>query len=572
MQPQSPVAQSSSSQLPPQTQFTLERYYQQINNPKPANAMQPQAPVAQSSGSQLPPQTQISLEQLQALINSNQHLQTFASSNQLQQETSSRLQHALASLQAPTGPSTNTQIVPPVTNLQLQDNSKQQRLPSPRLESSKSGGGNFLKRLRKVLLDADDDCKTSIISWSSSGRSFKVHDRDAFVQQFLPAIIMDSSKYGAFQKILRRWGFSHITTGAEEGGYLHPFFLRYQPKLCEKLTQPRMQELAWSKGHQELPPPVSKPRTNPKLARESALSYFIPQMKHQTKASPKRPRNADDSTPSASPNKVAKHSVSTSLDPPSPGGAILNPEKESDQAVFLMNHVHQTGFVPGLLFPWGLHDMLDDAEQMDETRKIISWQPDGVSFTIRDRDLFVSKILPQYFSVATWDEFIHILSNWGFVRFTSGPQKGAFIHRLLVRGKRALCKQMRIHGKTVSDLMKHQSHFLVRLHAMLCNADKDGKQAIVSWSSTGKKFTVHDQNAFINTVFPTYFDSITITSFEQKLRRWGFVRSPPHENGDEASFSHPSFERDPAPQIKWTDGGSNVSILQNKVLHIICSS
>jgi hypothetical protein len=225
-----------------------------------------------------------------------------------------------------------------------------------------------------------------------------------------------------------------------------------------------------------------------------------------------------------------------------------------------MNQVHQQGYVPGLLFPWELHDMLDDAEQMDETRKIVSWQPDGVSFTIRDRDLFVSKILPQFFSETTWDEFIHILSNWGFVRFTSGPQRGAFIHRLLVRGKRALCKQMRIYGKTVSDLMKHQRHFLVRLHAMLCNVDKEGKQAIVSWSPNGKKFTVYDQNVFINTVFPTYFDSVTVTSFEQKLRRWGFVRSPAHNNGGEASFFHPGFERDPAPRIKWTDGGSKVSI------------
>jgi hypothetical protein len=542
--------------------------------------MQPQAPVAETSGSQLPAQAQVSLQQLQALISGNHHLQALATSSRLQQETSSGLQQALASLQASTSTSTSTQILPPVTtNLQLQDNSKQQRLPSPRLESSKSAGGNFLKRLRNVLLHADEIGETSIISWSSSGRSFKVNRRDAFVKLFLPAIIMDSSKYGAFQKILRRWGFAHITTGPEEGGYLHPFFLRYQPKLCEKLTQPRMQELASSKEHPEMPQPqVPRPRTNPKLAGKSALSYFIPQMKHQTKSFQKRARNADDSTPSASPNttpsaspnKVAKHTVSTSAVPPSPRGAILNQEKESDQAVFLMNQVHQHGYVPGLLFPWELHDMLDDAEQMDETRKIVSWQPDGVSFTIRDRYLFVSKILPQHFSETTWDEFINILSNWGFVRFTSGPQKGAFIHRLLVRGKRALCKQMRIHGKTVSDLMKHQSHFLVRLHAMLCNVDKEGKQAIVMWSPNGKKFTVHDQNAFINTVVPTYFDSITVTSFEQKLRRWGFVRSPAHDKGGEASFSHPSFERDSAPRIKWTGGGSKVSILQNKLLRI-CS-
>jgi hypothetical protein len=95
--------------------------------------------------------------------------------------------------------------------------------------------------------------------------------------------------------------------------------------------------------------------------------------------------------------------------------------------------------------------MLDDAaKEPNEKETIVTWQPDGVSFMIRNQEVFISKLLPKYFKERTWSDFTSELSNWGFVCFTSGAQKGAFIHRLLAHGKRALCRQMRYKGKTVS--------------------------------------------------------------------------------------------------------------------------
>ena len=121
---------------------------------------------------------------------------------------------------------------------------------------------------------------------------------------------------------------------------------------------------------------------------------------------------------------------------------------------FLLNEDFKGADLPDLLFPWKLHDLLDDAESNEDVKKnIVSWQADGVSFAIYDDERFVKEIMPQYFQEQDWDAFTKVLSSWGFVRFTSGVQKGAFIHRLLVKGKRSVCKQMRIHGKAVRSIL-----------------------------------------------------------------------------------------------------------------------
>lgn len=221
-----------------------------------------------------------------------------------------------------------------------------------------------------------------------------------------------------------------------------------------------------------------------------------------------------------------------------------------------------------LLLPWKLHDMLDDAETNLELKNIVSWQPDGVSFSINNEDRFVSEVVPRYFTKSPigMNAFTKILSSWGFVRFASGPQSGAFIHRLLVKGKRPVCKQMRVNGKTVSDWMKRHCQFLGRLHAMLRHAEKEGNTSIVSWTMDGKKFRINDPSAFMNTVFSTYFDSMTYSSFEQKLRRWGFMRSPAnHQKIDKnttkveiATYSHPCFVKVKVPNLMWIKSDNSV--------------
>ena len=114
--------------------------------------------------------------------------------------------------------------------------------------------------------------------------------------------------------------------------------------------------------------------------------------------------------------------------------------------------------------------------------------------------------------------------------------------------------------------MKHHSQFLGRLHALLCHAEKEGKQSVVSWAPDGKKFTIHDPSAFMNSIFPKYFDHLTYSSFEQKLRRWGFMRFPAnHQKMDKdaklqnAIYGHPCFLRSKVPSLVWIKSDTKIS-------------
>ncbi len=51
-------------------------------------------------------------------------------------------------------------------------------------------------------------------------------------------------------------------------------------------------------------------------------------------------------------------------------------------------------------FPFRLHDMLNDAEAKGFDH-IVSWQIDGRSFKVHDKDQFSSGILPRYFQGQT---------------------------------------------------------------------------------------------------------------------------------------------------------------------------
>ena len=247
---------------------------------------------------------------------------------------------------------------------------------------------------------------------------------------------------------------------------------------------------------------------------------------------------------------------------------VLSSKNNATINAFTLNEGFSENSVSDLLFPWKLHDMLDDTDRNEDLKaNVVSWQADGVSFNIHNKDRFVEEVIPKYFDKVPkdWDCFLNLLSSWGFVRFTSGAQKGAFIHRLLVKGKRQICKQMRINGKTVSDWMKQHGQFIGRLHALLTYADKQGKSDIVSWTADGKKFKIHDPTSFMSTLFPMYFDSLTYGSFENKLRRWGFIRSPAHHQEKEkgthiknATYSHPHFEKGKQPSLVWVKSDTKV--------------
>lgn len=120
-------------------------------------------------------------------------------------------------------------------------------------------------------------------------------------------------------------------------------------------------------------------------------------------------------------------------------------------------------------------------------------------------------------------------------------------------------------GPQVSELIKRNDQFLSRLHSLLRYAEKDERnKSIVSWSSNGKKFVIHDPSAFMSSIFVLYFDSMSYGSFELKLRRWGFTRTPsntPLEKDvrlENVVYCHPRFVKNIDPTVVWVPSITSV--------------
>ena len=77
-----------------------------------------------------------------------------------------------------------------------------------------------------------------------------------------------------------------------------------------------------------------------------------------------------------------------------------------------------------------------------EFADIISWLPDGKSFTIVRPKAFVADILPGHFKQAKYSSFTRKLHRWGFQRHLRGEEAGAFFHKLFQRGRLDLVEKM----------------------------------------------------------------------------------------------------------------------------------
>lgn len=65
---------------------------------------------------------------------------------------------------------------------------------------------------------------------------------------------------------------------------------------------------------------------------------------------------------------------------------------------------------------------------------------------------------------------------------------------------------------------------------------------IITWTPSGKAFTIVNAKAFVADILPEHFKSAKFSSFTRKLHRWGFMR---HYRGDESgAFYHKDFQKD----------------------------
>jgi hypothetical protein len=86
----------------------------------------------------------------------------------------------------------------------------------------------FPFRLHHILEEVSKDIAEScVISWTPSGKTFKIHDLDGFKGTILPKYLPKQNKYKSFKRQLQYYGFTNY--GSHHYG--HPSFLRDQKSL-----------------------------------------------------------------------------------------------------------------------------------------------------------------------------------------------------------------------------------------------------------------------------------------------------------------------------------------------------
>ncbi len=121
-------------------------------------------------------------------------------------------------------------------------------------------------------------------------------------------------------------------------------------------------------------------------------------------------------------------------------------------------------------------------------------------------------------------------------------------------------------------MLKNKAAFLLRLHETL-SLVKTVRDSPVSWSVDGSSFFITDPTSFLQNIFSIYYESMSVASFEQKLRSWGFVKRPTdisvRVSAENVTYSHPCFTRDKKPLIQRIQSDMNVSISSHSVITVM---
>ena len=95
---------------------------------------------------------------------------------------------------------------------------------------------SFPSKLIRLLHETAIAGRSGVISFTSSGRAFRVHDPEAFARDIAP-IYFRHNQYSSFQRQLSMYGFERIQSGPENGAYTHPLFQRAQPHLAAEISR-----------------------------------------------------------------------------------------------------------------------------------------------------------------------------------------------------------------------------------------------------------------------------------------------------------------------------------------------
>eukprot|EP00538_Stauroneis_constricta_P013643 CAMPEP_0119558440 /NCGR_PEP_ID=MMETSP1352-20130426/10791_1 /TAXON_ID=265584 /ORGANISM="Stauroneis constricta, Strain CCMP1120" /LENGTH=315 /DNA_ID=CAMNT_0007605809 /DNA_START=27 /DNA_END=974 /DNA_ORIENTATION=- len=131
----------------------------------------------------------------------------------------------------------------------------------------------FPKVLYNMLEDAAAEGFEDVVSWNSSGRSFKIHDRDRFLADVLPRYAR-LKQYKSFVRQLNLWGFSCVHGGRkapERGSYQHMYFVRGRVDLCDEIATSKEKALALGSSATKKQKQATAPKKTAGATRSATL-------------------------------------------------------------------------------------------------------------------------------------------------------------------------------------------------------------------------------------------------------------------------------------------------------------
>mmetsp|Transcript_46271 Transcript_46271/g.51736 ORF Transcript_46271/g.51736 Transcript_46271/m.51736 type:complete len:688 (-) Transcript_46271:99-2162(-) len=99
-------------------------------------------------------------------------------------------------------------------------------------------------------------------------------------------------------------------------------------------------------------------------------------------------------------------------------------------------------------------------------------------------------------------------------------------------------------------VMVHSKKYTFRdkLFDLLLDATSSGNTEVISWSSNGSVFVIHDHARFASEFLPTYFGHNKMRSLDRQLHYWSFETVSPTSINNRSfggkSWKHPFFQRD----------------------------
>ena len=193
-------------------------------------------------------------------------------------------------------------------------------------------------------------------------------------------------------------------------------------------------------------------------------------------------------------------------------------------------------------FPLKLHAMLEAVEQ-EGLSHIVSWQPHGRCFVVRDAKAFVP-ILDQHFKVTKIASFQRQLNLYGFQRITKGPDRGGYYHELFLRNKVFLVHnihRVKVKGTKIRARSNPEQEPNFYAMPMVCDASSSQSSSCRSNAPVNNTMPLNESlftdDIFdpvpINKMRPAPWDLQEAASFVAPLKKMDSMEPLPFDSSDD---------------------------------------